>query len=162
MTRDDKVEIAATFLASFILGVSFAKDFLLHGKFEARLFFLGISCFVLFVAIARIAEIRVRLFDRSRPAISLVWLAVFVAGNFAAIDLFSHQFLTAKLAADVELEAMLFLVCYGAATNLLFSLNRAEMLGKLQPKTIHKYLLAPINGLSGGATLAGFVVWVSR
>lgn len=162
MTTDDKVEIAATFLGSFILGASFAKDFLLHGKFEPRLFFLGVSCFVLFVVIAFIAEIRVRVFDRSRIAPSLTWAVVFIAGNVAAIDLFSHQFLATQLDADIELEAILFLICYGLSTNFLFSLNRAVLLSTLQRKTIYKYLLAPINGLSGGSTVASLVVWASR
>lgn len=162
ITTDDKVEIAATLLASFILGASFAKDFLVHGKFEVRVFLLGVSCFVLFVVIALIAEIRVRVFDRARPALSMCWAVVFTAGNVAAIDLFSQQFLAAQLDGDIELEAMLFLVCYGMSTNLLFSLNRVVLFEALQQKTVYKYVLAPINGLSGGAIVAGFIVWASR
>jgi hypothetical protein len=41
ITTDDKVEIAATLQGSLVLGASFAKDFLMHGKFEIRVFFLG-------------------------------------------------------------------------------------------------------------------------
>lgn len=162
ITTDDKVEITATLLGSFILGASFAKDFLLHGKFEVRVFFLGISCFVLFIMVALIAKIRVRAFDRSKLALSLTWAVVFSAGNIAAIDLFSQQFLAAQLAGDIQLETILFLLCYGLATNLLFLLNRAVLVAALQQKTIYKYILAPINGLSGGAVVVSMIVWVFR
>lgn len=162
ITTDDKVEITATLLGSFILGASFAKDFLVHGKFEVRLFLLGVSCFVLFVVVALIAEIRVRVFDRARLALSISWAVVFTAGNVAAIDLFSQQFLAARLDGDIELEAMIFLVCYGLSTNLLVLLNRVVLFGALQQKTIYKYIVAPINGLSGGAIITGFIVWASR
>lgn len=162
ITTDDKVEIAATLLGSLVLGASFAKDFLLHGKFEIRVFFLGISCFVLFVVIAWIAKIQVRVFDRRRVALSLSWAVIFATGNVAAIDLFSHQFLAAQLDGDIELETMLFLICYGLSTNLLFALNRAVLFGALQQKTIYKYVLAPINGLSGGVIIAGLLVWATR
>jgi len=156
------VEIAATLLASFILGASFAWDLLLHGKFEVRVFFLGSSCLVLFIMVALIARIRVRVFDRGRLALSLTWIVVLSAGNMAAIDLFSHQFLAARLDGDIQLETMLFLICYGLSTNLLCVLNRMVLFAALQPKTIYKYILAPINGLSGGAIVASFVVWASR
>lgn len=162
ITTDDKVEIAATLLGSFILGASFAKDFLLHGKFEVRIFFLGVSCFVLFILVALIARIRVRAFDRGRVALSLAWATFFSVGNIAAIDLFSHQFWAARLDGDIQLETMLFLLCYGLSTNLLFLLNRVVLFTALQPKTIYKYILAPINGLSGGAVVASFIVWASR
>ncbi|MBA3547860.1 MAG: hypothetical protein H0T76_15360 [Nannocystis sp.] len=162
ITTDDKVEIAATLLGSFILGASFAKEFLVHGKFEVRVFLLGVSCLVLFVVIALIAGIRVRVFDRARPVLSIGWAVVFTAGNVAALDLFSQQFLAARLDGDIELEAMIFLVCYGLSTNLLFSLNRVVLFEALRQKTIYKYILAPINGLSGGAIVAGFIVWASR
>lgn len=162
ITTDDKVEIAATMMASFILGASFAKDFLLHGRFEVRVFLLGISCFVLFVVIALIAKIRIRVFDHRKLALSLCWGAVFAAGNVAAIDLFSHQFLAARLDGDIQLETMLFLLCYGISTNLLFSLNRSVLFEALQKKTIYKYILAPINGLSSGVIVVGLIVWASR
>jgi len=162
ITTDDKVEITATLLGSFVLGASFARDFLLHGKFEIRVFFLGISCFVLFIMVALIAKIRVRAFDRSKLALSLTWALVFSAGNIAAIDLFSQQFLAAQLAGDIQLETILFLLCYGLATNLLFLLNRAVLVAALQQKTIYKYILAPINGLSGGTVVVSLIVWMSR
>lgn len=162
ISTDDRVEIAATLLGSFILGASFAKDFLLYGKFEVRVFFLGVSCFVLFAMVALIARIRVRVFDRSRIALSLAWTVVFVVGNIAAIDLFNQKFLAAQIDGDIQLETILFLFCYGLSTNLLFILNRAILFAALQRKTIYKYLLAPINGLSGGAVVASLIVWASR
>lgn len=161
ITPDDKVEIAATLLGAIILGASFAKDFFMHGKFEVRVFFLGISCFVLFVVIALLAEIRIRIFARTRVLLSLNWAAFFALGNIAAVDLFNHQFLTAGFNGDIRLETTLFLVCYSLATNLLFMLNRDVLLAALQPKTVYKYLLAPINGISAGAILTGFIVWLS-
>lgn len=162
ISTDDRVEIAATFLGSFILGASFAKDFLLYGRFEIRVFFLGVSCFVVFAMVALIARIRVRTFDRHRIPLSLTWAIVFIAGNIAAIDLFNHQFLASQLDGDIQLETMLFLLCYGLSTNLLFVLNRAVLVAALQRKTIYKYILAPINGLSGGAVVASLIVWASR
>ena len=162
ISTDDRVEIAATLLGSFILGASFAKDFLLYGKFEIRVFFLGVSCFVLFAMVAMIARIRVRIFDRGRIALSLAWIVVFIAGNIAAIDLFNQKFLAARLDGDIQLETILFLLCYGLSTNLLFILNRTVLVAALQRKTIYKYLLAPINGLSGGAVVASLIVWASR
>lgn len=161
ITRDDEVEIAATLLGSVILGASFAKDFFMHGKFEVRVFFLGISCFVLFVVIALIAKIRIQVFDRRRLLPSLAWLVLFALGNAAAVDLFTHQFLTAGLSGDIRLETTLFLVCYSLATNLLFVLNRDVLLAALQHKTVYKYLLAPINGISAGAIITGFLVWLA-
>lgn len=161
ITRDDEVEIAATLLGSVILGASFAKDFFMHGKFEVRVFFLGISCFVLFVVIALIAKVRVRVFDRSKFLTSLAWVVLFTLGNAAAVDLFNHQFLTAGLSGDIRLETTLFLVCYSLATNLLFVLNRDVLFASLQQKTVYKYLLAPINGISAGAIVTGFLVWIS-
>jgi hypothetical protein len=50
--------------------------------------------------------------------------------NAAAIDLFSDQFLAAQLDGDIELETMLFLICYGLSTNLLFALNRTSCSGR--------------------------------
>ena len=161
ITRDDEVEIAATLLGSVILGASFAKDFFMHGKFEVRVFFLGISCFVLFVVIALIAKVGVRVFDRSKLLTSLAWAALFTLGNVAAVDLFNHQFLTAGLSGDIRLETTLFLVCYSLATNLLFVLNRDVLFAALQQKTVYKYLLAPINGISAGAIITGFLVWIT-
>ena len=132
ITRDDEVEIAATLLGSVILGASFAKDFFMHGKFEVRVFFLGISCFVLFVVIAFLAKIRVQIFDRARLGLSLAWASLFALGNVAAIDLFNHQFIAAGLNGDIRLETTLFLICYSLATNLLFLLNREVLFAALQ------------------------------
>lgn len=162
ISTDDRVEIAATFLGSFILGASFAKDLLLYGRFEIRVFFLGISCFVVFAMVALIARIRVRAFVRRRMTLSATWAILFTAGNIAAIDLFNHQFLASQLDGDIQLETILFLVCYGLSTNLLFVLNRAALVAALQRKTIYKYILAPINGLSGGAVAVSLIVWLSR
>jgi len=161
ITRDDEVEIAATLLGSFILGASFAKDFFLHGKFEVRVFFLGISCFVLFVVIAFLAKIPIRIFDRASLRLSLAWVTLFTLGNVAAVDLFSYQFLAAGLSGDIRLETTLFLISYSLATNLLFMLNRDVLLAVLQRKTVYKYLLAPINGIGAGAIVTGFIVWLS-
>lgn len=161
ITKDDRVEIAATFLGAFILGASFAKDFFMHGKFEVRVFFLGVSCFVLFLVIAVIAAIRIRVLDRARPGLSLAWALFFALGNLAAVDLFSHQFLGARFDADIQSETVLFLVCYSLATNLLFVLNHETLLAALQEKTLYKYLIAPINGISAGAVLTGILVWIA-
>jgi len=161
ITKDDKVEVVATLLGSTILGASFAKDFFMHGKFDVRIFFLGISCFVLFVVIAIIAKARVKVFERARPVLSAGFMALFVLGNVAALDLFNHQFLASKLDGDIRLETTLFLICYSLSTNLLFLLNRTALFAALQQKTIYKYLLAPINGISAGAILTGLIVWIS-
>ena len=40
-------------------------------------------------------------------------------------------------------------------------LNRGVLFAALQQKTLYKYLLAPINGISAGTILTGFIVWVS-
>lgn len=79
----------------------------------------------------------------------------------AASSLFKHQLIAASLAADIRLEATLFLVCFSAATNLLFVLDRVVLLAVLQPKTVYEYLLAPINGISSGSIVTGFIVWLS-
>ena len=161
ITKDDSVEIAATFLGAFILGASFAKDFFMHGKFEVRIFFLGVSCFVLFLVISVIAGVRIRFFQRSQPGLSLAWIVLFTLGNLAAVDLFFHQFLGSRIEADIEGETVLFLVCYSLATNLLFALNRRTLLSVLQEKTLYKYLIAPINGIAIGAVLTGLLVWLA-
>ena len=62
-TRDDKVEIVATLLGSFILGASFAKEFFINGRFEIRIFFFGISCLVLFVTVSLVSRIWIQVFD---------------------------------------------------------------------------------------------------
>jgi hypothetical protein len=40
-------------------------------------------------------------------------------------------------------------------------LNREVLFAALQQKTLYKYLLAPINGISAGAIVTGFLVWLS-
>jgi len=161
LSKDDKVEIAATVLGAFVLGASFAKEFFLYGKFDMRVFFLGISCFVLFLFIALIARVRLRLFDRRQLRLSFTWLATFALGSSAAVDLFNHQFVAQRLNGNIRLETALFFTCFTLATNALFVLNRDILLGVLHAKTMYKYLLGPINGLSAGALVTGFSFWAS-
>jgi len=161
ISRDDRVEIAATYLGAFILGASFAKDFFMHGKFEVRIFFLGLSPFVLFAVIAVIARVRVRVLAREHPALSAAWTTAFLLGSAGAVDLFHYQFLAAQMSGDIRLETALFLVCYGAATHLLYALNRAVLLAVLRRKTVYKYLLAPMGGVTAGAVVTSFLVWLS-
>ncbi len=161
LSKDDKVEIAATFLGAFVVGASFAKEFFLYEKFEIRVFFLGISCFVLFLVIAFIARIRLRVFDRRQLRLSVSWLAAFALGSSAAIDLFNHKFVTPRMNGSIRLETALFFVCFGLAANGLFALNRDLLLGVLHVKTVYKYILGPINGVSAGALITGFTFWVS-
>lgn len=158
-SKDDKVEIVATLLGSFILGASFAKEFFLNGRFEIRIFLFGVSCFVLFVAISFVARIWIKFFDMQKKAISSLWLFFFFLGNFAAMDLFGNQFLSQKLKGDLRFEMVLFLSSYTIATNLLYMLNKKLLLATLRHKTIYKYLLAPINGLSLGVIITGLIVW---
>jgi hypothetical protein len=159
-TKDDKVEIFSTMLGAFILGSSFAKEFFVDGRFEARIFLLGLSCFVLFFLVTWIAGVRPVLFNRQKQLISSLWLAFFFVGCGAAIDLFAFQYLAHKSADDVRLEIIVFLACYALATNLLYSINRSVLLLSISQKTISKYLLAPINGLSAGVVLTGFFIWL--
>lgn len=158
-TKDDRVEIVATLLGSFILGASFAKEFFMHGRFEIRIFLFGVSCFVLFIAVSLVAKIWIQLFDWKKKILSCLWFFFFFFGNFAAIDLFSHQFLDKQLRGDIRYVTILFLASYTIATNLLYALNRDILLSTLRQKTIYKYLLAPINGLSLGVILTGIIVW---
>lgn len=157
-TKDDEVEIAATFLGSFVLGASFGKDFFVHGRFEIRMFFLGISGFVLFLVIAVLARVRIRVMDRTRPWLSTALGLLFALGNVAAFDLFLHHFVRSSGQGDIRLETTLFFLCYTTATNILFALNRGVLLAALQRKTIYKYLLAPINGLSAGTIVTAAIV----
>lgn len=158
-SKDDKVEIVATLLGSFILGASFAKEFFLNGRFEVRIFLFGISCFVLFVAVSFVARIWIKFVDMKKKLLSCAWFFFFFVGNFAALDLFGNQFLSQKLKGDLRFEMVLFLSSYTIATNLLYSLNKKVLLATLRQKTIYKYLLAPINGLSLGVILTGLIVW---
>ena len=158
-TKDDKVEIVATLLGSFILGASFAKEFFTGGKFEIRIFLFGISCFVLFIAVSLVARIWIQVFDMEKKITSCMWFFFFFLGNFAALDLFNFQFRDQALKGDLRFETIIYLASYTIATNLLYSINKRVLLETLRQKTIYKYLLAPINGLSLGVILTGLLVW---
>lgn len=158
-TRDDKVEIVATLLGSFILGASFAKEFFTNGRFEVRIFLFGVSCFVLFIAVSLVARIWIQVFDINKKFISCLWFFFFFLGSFAALDLFNFQFRDQTLRGDVRFETIIFLSSYTIATNLLYSINKKILLESLRQKTIYKYLLAPINGLSLGVIITGLIVW---
>jgi hypothetical protein len=158
-TKDDKVEIVATLLGSFILGASFAKEFFLNGRFEIRIFLFGVSCFVLFTAVSVVARVWIQLFDMSKKFVSCLWFFFFFLGNFAAIDLFNNQFMDKELRGDIRFETIIFLSSYTIATNLLYTINKKILLETLRQKTIYKYLLAPINGLSLGVIITGSIVW---
>lgn len=157
-SKDDKVEIVATLLGSFILGASFAKEFFMNGRFEVRIFLFGMSCFVLFIAVSLVARIWIQVFDSNRKALSLLWFFFFFLGNYSAIELFNYQFM-GKENGDLRFVTMIFLASYTVATNLLYAINKKVLLETLKQKTIYKYLLAPINGLSLGVIITGIVVW---
>lgn len=158
-TKDDKVEIVATLLGSFILGASFAKEFFMNGRFEIRIFLFGISCFVLFISVSLVARIWIQVFDWNKKVLSCMWFFFFFLGNFAALDLFGSQFMAKEMRGDIRYETMIFLASYTIATNLLYKLNKKVLLENLRQKTIYKYLLAPINGLSLGVIITGLIVW---
>jgi hypothetical protein len=158
-TTDDKVEMVATFLGSFILGASFAKEFFETGLLEIRIYLFGVSCFVLFIAVSLVSRIWIQVFDWNKKWTSSLWFFFFFLGNFAALDLFGYQFLSKQLRGDIRFETILFLASYTIATNLLYSINKNLLLSKLRQKTIYKYLLAPINGLSLGVIITGVIVW---
>jgi hypothetical protein len=158
-TKDDKVEIVATLLGSFILGASFAKEFFLNGRFEIRIFLFGISCLVLFLAISIVARIWIQFFDAQKKLTSCLWFFFFFLGNFAAAELFNSQFLDQTAKRDLRFEMIVFLSSYTIATNLLYSINKRVLMETLRQKTIYKYLLAPINGLSLGVIITGVIVW---
>ena len=158
-TKDDKVEIVATLLGSFILGASFAKEFFTNGKFEVRIFLFGISCFILFIAVSLVAKIGIQVFDSTKKITSCLWFFFFFLGNFAALDLFNFQFRDQALRGDLRYETIIFLSSYTIATNLLYRINKKVLLETLRQKTIYKYLLAPINGLSLGVIITGIIVW---
>lgn len=159
ITKDDKVEIIATFMGAFILGGSFAKDFFMHGRFEGRVFFFGVSSMLLFFAVSLFAQIRIKLFNQDRTLLSLFWWLLFLTGTAATIELFKFQFNESYLKHDMRLTTMIFLICYGSSTNLLYFMNRQTILEHLRLKTVYKYLLAPINGISLGVILTGLIVW---
>jgi hypothetical protein len=158
-TTDDKVEMLATFLGSFILGASFAKEFFQTGVMEVRIYFFGVSCLILFIAVSLVARIKIKIFDWNKKFATLMWPGFFFLGNLAAVDLFEHQFLNHHIKLDIRSETIIFLASYTIATNLLYTLNKNLLLAKMRQKTIYKYLLAPINGLSLGVIITGVVIW---
>ena len=158
-SKDDKVEILATTLGTFILGGSFAKDFFTNGRFELRIFLFGLSSFILLLAISFVAEFRMKFFLRSKKVISFLWLFFFLVGTLAAIDLFRDQFIIKGSGLDIRGETLVFLTTYTLSTNLLYLLNRDVLQEALRKKTIYKYLLAPLNGLSVGIVSMGATVW---
>src|SRR5689334_20599777 len=103
ITKDDKVEIIATFMGSFILGGSFAKDFFMHGKFEGRVFFFGVSSLVLFMTVAFFTKIKIHLFNGDRKLLSSLWWFLFLTGTAATIELFKFQFHEAYIGHDMRL-----------------------------------------------------------
>lgn len=159
-SKDDKVEILATTLGTTILGGSFAKDFLTNGEFELRIFLFGLSSFVLLFAISFIAEIRIKFFQRDKVLLSVLWLFFFLTGSLAAIDLFRDQFMVSVSGLDIRGETLIFLTAYTVSTNLLYLLNKEVLHEALRKKTIYKYLLAPLNGLSLGIVGIGATVWL--
>lgn len=159
-SKDDKVEILATTLGTFILGGSFAKDFFTNGRFELRIFLFGISSFILLFPISFVAEIRIKFFQRSNVMLSLLWLFFFLVGSLAAIDLFRDQFIIKGSGLDIRAETLVFLTAYTVSTNLLYFLNREILQEALRKKTIYKYLIAPLNGLSIGIISMGATVWL--
>ncbi len=159
-SKDDKVEILATTLGAFILGGSFAKDFFTNGRFELRIFLFGLSSFVLFFGISFVAQIKLSFFQWCNKALSLLWISFFLLGSFAALDLFRDQFLFKGSGLDIKGETLVFLTAYTVSTNLLYFLNREVLQKELRKKTIYKYLLAPLNGLSIGVISMGAMVWL--
>jgi hypothetical protein len=159
-SKDDKVEILATTLGAFILGSSFAKDFLTNGTFEFRIFLFGLSSFVLFFGISFIAQIKLSFFQWHNKVLSLFWVSFFLLGSFAALDLFRDQFLFRGSGLDIRGETLVFLTAYTVSTNLLYFLNKEVLQKELRRKTIYKYLLAPLNGLSFGVISMGAMVWL--
>lgn len=158
-TRDDKVEIVATLLGSFILGASFAKEFFLNGRFEIRIFLFGLSCFILFIAVALVARVSITVFHPRKKVLSALWLFFFFFGSFAAVDLFRSEFIASSIVSDLRFQTLFFLSSNTMATNLLYLINRRVLLEALKQKTIYKYLLAPINGLCLGVIVTGIIVW---
>ena len=87
-------------------------------------------------------------------------LDFFLLGSFAALDLFRDQFLFKGSGLDIRGETLVFLTAYTVSTNLLYFLNREVLQKELRKKTIYKYLLAPLNGLSIGVISMGAMVWL--
>lgn len=160
MTKDDKVEILATALGTFMLGGTFAKEFFTKGFFEFRIFLFALSPFILLLGISLLAEIRVTLFQSKKLVLSSLWFLFFLLGTVTAIDLFSDQFIVKDFGLDIRGETIILLSSYTISTNLLYVINRDNLKEVLKKKTIYKYLLAPLNGLSFGIVLMGGIVWL--
>lgn len=159
-SKDDKVEILATSLGAFILGGSFAKDFFSNGRFELRIFLFGLSSFIIFFAISFIAQIRLKLYARENLLLSVLWILFFVVGSLAAADLVRDHFIEKGSSLDIRFEKLVFLTAYTISTNLLYLINKGVLQEELRRKTIYKYLLAPLNGLSIGIIVMGATVWL--
>jgi hypothetical protein len=160
-SKDDRVEILATTLGSFIIGGSFAKDFFTNGRFELRIFLFGLSSFILLLAISLVAQIRISFFSRNKKIVSFLWIFFFLVGTLAAVDLFRYQFIIKSSGLNIRAETLAFLTAYTVSTNLLYLLNREILQEALRKKTIYKYLLAPLNGLSLGVVSMGVMVWLA-
>lgn len=92
--------------------------------------------------------------------LSLLWLFFFLVGSLAAVDLFQDQFIIKGSVLDIRAETLVFLTAYTVSTNLLYFLNREILQEALRKKTIFKYLIAPLNGLSIGIISMGATVWL--
>ena len=136
ISKDDKVEILATFLGSFMLGGSFAKDFFLNGRFEIRIFLFGLSPFILLFIISRAAEIRIQFYHSRKKWTGFLGVFFFLVGTVAAIDLFRDQFIVKGSGLDIRTETLVFLAAYTISTNLLCLLNRETLFAALNKKTI--------------------------
>lgn len=159
LSKDDQVEVAATFSGSMILGASFAKELFMRGNFELRIFLFGLSSIVLFCIVAYIAKIRMRVFDPTKKMLSIGWMLLFLLGTLSAVNLFNDQLMLTKMEANIREEALFFILCYTLSTDTLFLLNQDQLEDSLRRKTAFKYLLAPINGMGMGAILSWLLMW---
>jgi hypothetical protein len=159
LSKDDKVEICATFSGAFILGASFAKELFMRGNFELRIFFFGLSSLALFMIVSFIADIRIKIFNTSKKVLSLSLITLAFLGTYSAVKLFSDQFQWIKLTTDIKQEALFFIVSYTLSTDVLYVLNKDQLEDALRRKTTLKYLLAPINGIAFGTILSWVLMW---
>ena len=161
LSKDDLVEIVATFSGSLILGASFAKELFMRGNFELRIFLFGLSSIFLFLVVAFISKIKLRIFDTKRKLLSCGWMLLFLLGTLSAVNLFNDQLMLTKLEANIREEALFFILCYTLSTDVLFLLNREALESSLRRKTTLKYLVAPINGMGCGTILSWLLMWWS-
>ena len=159
LSKDDVVEIIATFVGSFILGASFAKELFIRGNFELRIFFFGLSSIFLFLIVSMVAGIKIKFINLEKKAISLSWIVLFSLGSFSAYRLFNDQFDIQKLSSDIRHEALFFILCYTLSSDVLYLLNKDELDSCLRKKTPLKYLLAPINGMGCGTIMSWILMW---